>query len=242
MSKISVTHYLNTVLKPYIDEENGKETYFVYCRMTMNRRHYLIQSREFENDVFTIDEYAAFEKTDTAKQRFLREISAVIRMVSAQLQLIPQTFDTKLFTAVYQISYRQPMLYQTNSPELYHLIDKGNGYDILKKEFHNQPKPYYETAVRLSEIVVIYDDTERSGIEKRHCRFYEAFTNEHQNRIKNALEKENLPIRLERLNAYLFSTMIYFLCNLQHISNRNKYIYDNYKDYIKDFTYLEKDF
>jgi len=241
MSKISVTHYLNTTLKPFPRHKDGVEAYPVYFRINLNRKNHIAQSREFEDNQFTVDEFAAFEQTQEAQTRFKTETNAVIRLVAAQLYLIQKPFDTKLFTAVYQISHKTAMLYQDNSPRIIDIMDIGKNYDVIKKQYLETPKPYYEKALKVRNIVGMYDDTAQSGIKERLCSLYQILTDEHQTRIKTALEHENISIRIERLNPYLFSTFIWFICELWNVSNRNKYIYDNYKDYIKDFSYLEYD-
>lgn len=96
MGKITVKHYLNTNLKPYM--VRGDKYYTVYMLITVNRKSTKIPSKEFL-ELHTEAEFEELLSTDELD----REVKTVENIISALLPICNEEFDTLLFSAYYNL-------------------------------------------------------------------------------------------------------------------------------------------
>ncbi len=100
MGKITVKHYLNTNLKPYII--NGENYYSIYVLIRANRQNTKVKSKCFE-EYYTesdFEEIISNENTDDNK-RLKDEITALELIAELLLDMFGK-FDTVLYSAIFQ--------------------------------------------------------------------------------------------------------------------------------------------
>ena len=99
MGKITVKHYLNTNLKPYII--NGDKYFSIYVLVTANRQNTKVKSNAF-NEYYSEKDFAEIinpkNKIDLAAIR--NEETAIINIASLIISEL-EIFDTTLFAAIY---------------------------------------------------------------------------------------------------------------------------------------------
>ena len=99
MGKITVKHYLNTNLKPYII--NGAAYYSIYALVTANRQNTKVKSKVF-NEYYSESDFAEIS-SGTNKEDIsllLNEAKTIEVIVSVLISKI-NLFDTALFSALY---------------------------------------------------------------------------------------------------------------------------------------------
>ena len=148
MGKITVKHYLNTNLKPYII--NGEKYYTIYALVTANRQNTKVKSKVF-NEYYTENDF--IEITDeNSKEEYsmLQNEAKTIENIANELINKVEAFDTVLFSAIY--NYYQEIfvfdldiqiyqndktfvdLYEVNKNKLGIVIDKFFIKDFSIKE------------------------------------------------------------------------------------------------------------
>ena len=95
MGKITVKHYLNTNLKPYVI--NGEKYYSIYVLVTANRQNTKIKSVKF-NELYTEND---FEEIIAESNPYLIDEIAVITNISNLIIESLGEFDTSFFSALY---------------------------------------------------------------------------------------------------------------------------------------------
>lgn len=99
MGKITVKHYLNTNLKPYII--NGEKYYTIYALVTANRQNTKVKSNAF-NEYYTENDFK--EITDENNRDDFNTLQNEIKTIeNIANELISRigAFDTALFSAIY---------------------------------------------------------------------------------------------------------------------------------------------
>lgn len=96
MGKITVKHYLNTNLKPYM--VRGEKYFTVYMLITVNRKSTKIPSKEF-GELHTETE---FEELIISNELDY-EAKTVENLIATQLEVCNGDFDTQLFSAYYNL-------------------------------------------------------------------------------------------------------------------------------------------
>ncbi len=130
MSKITVKHYLNTNLKPYII--NGEKYYSIYVLVTANRQNTKVKSRAF-NEYYSEKDFAEIVSIDN--DLIVSETETIIN-IAELLILETESFDTTLFSAVYNyyqsiyifdLDIEQPLKYYKNiTKKQANLFNKNN--------------------------------------------------------------------------------------------------------------------
>jgi len=95
MGKITVKHYLNTNLKPYII--NGEKYYSIYILVTANRQNTRIKSVKF-SELYTENDFAEIIEEI---HPYLNDEIAVITNISHLIIDSLGEFDTSFFSALY---------------------------------------------------------------------------------------------------------------------------------------------
>lgn len=95
MGKITVKHYLNTNLKPYVI--NGEKYYSIYILVTANRQNTKIKSAKF-CELYTESD---FEEIIAESNTYLKDEIAVITNISNLIIESLGEFDASFFSALY---------------------------------------------------------------------------------------------------------------------------------------------
>ncbi len=99
MGKITVKHYLNTNLKPYII--NGDRYFSIYALVTANRQNTKVKSKAF-NEYYTENDFAEITNSDNKECIKIIENEAIIITNVANMLITEfNDFDTTLFAAIY---------------------------------------------------------------------------------------------------------------------------------------------
>ena len=119
MKKVTVKHYLNTNLKPYI--VRGEKYYTVYMLVTVNRKTTRIPSKEFE-ELHTEEE---FENEILPSEELQAEVKTVENIIKTQLAIDNDEFNTLLFSALYNFMPKYS-LSKADSDVMYHIADMND--------------------------------------------------------------------------------------------------------------------
>lgn len=98
MGKITVKHYLNTNLKPYIIR--GENYYSMYVMVVVNRKNTKVKSISFE-ELYTERD---FEDIQSVNDNLLTQEVAVIEKLCLLIQDVLGDFDTTFFSAYYSLT------------------------------------------------------------------------------------------------------------------------------------------
>lgn len=97
MGKITVKHYLNTNLKPYVVK--GEEYYSIYIMVVVNRKNTKVKSISFE-ELYTEKDFEEIQNEDSI---LLKEEVAVIEKICTFIQEIFGDFDASIFSSYYSM-------------------------------------------------------------------------------------------------------------------------------------------
>lgn len=97
MGKITVKHYLNVNLKPYVVK--GESYYSIYIMVVVNRKNTKIKSVSFE-ELYTEKDFEDIQNEDND---LLKQEVRVIENICTQIQDIFGDFDVSLFSAYYSL-------------------------------------------------------------------------------------------------------------------------------------------
>lgn len=99
MGKITVKHYLNTNLKPYII--NGAKYYTIYALVTASRQNTKVKSKAF-NEYYTENDFIEINNPENKEDySILKNEEIAITNIANLLMSELDGFDTTLFAAVY---------------------------------------------------------------------------------------------------------------------------------------------
>lgn len=99
MGKITVKHYLNTNLKPYII--NGDKYFSIYALVTANRQNTKVKSNAF-NEYYTEKDFEEISNPENSEDYEIIKNEEITIINIANLILSEfETFDTTLFAAIY---------------------------------------------------------------------------------------------------------------------------------------------
>ena len=97
MGKITVKHYLNVNLKPYVVK--GESYYSIYIMVVVNRKNTKVKSVSFE-ELYTEKD---FEEIQSEDNDLLKQEIRVIENICTQIQDTFGDFDASLFSAYYSL-------------------------------------------------------------------------------------------------------------------------------------------
>lgn len=99
MGKITVKHYLNTNLKPYII--NGDRYFSIYALVTANRQNTKVKSKAF-NEYYTESDFKEITNPENKEDfEIIEKESITIAKIANLLIEELNDFDTSLFAAIY---------------------------------------------------------------------------------------------------------------------------------------------
>lgn len=97
MGKITVKHFLNTNLKPYLI--NGDKYFSIYALVTANRQNTKVKSKVF-NEYYTESDFSDIIKSKEDKETLKYEKSAIINIADMIIMQLDK-FDTTFFSAIF---------------------------------------------------------------------------------------------------------------------------------------------
>lgn len=123
MGKITVKHYLNTNLKPYLI--NGERYFSIYALVTANRQNTKVKSKAF-NEYYTEKDFAELTSPDNLEdaETIKHEETTIINIVNLLVQEF-ESFDTTLFAAVYSY-YQNIYVFELDFNHCFNQWDKKN--------------------------------------------------------------------------------------------------------------------
>lgn len=120
MGKITVKHYLNTNLKPYII--NGDKYYSMYVLITVNRQNTKIKSNKF-NEYYTENDFNEIINNKEDEKLLFDEVITIQNIVSQMIKFT-DSFDTLLLSAIYNF-YKNIFIFDIDIQ-----IYKNNNLDV----------------------------------------------------------------------------------------------------------------
>ena len=135
MGKITVKHYLNTNLKPYVI--NKENYYSIYMLVTVNRKNTKIKSLAFSEYYSEKDFEEIINPNNKEDFELLRSEADTITKIIELLNTINDDFDTTLFAAIY--NYFPEIYVFEIDLESIHYHENGKKYVVnLYKEDKNK--------------------------------------------------------------------------------------------------------
>ena len=119
MGKITVKHYLNTNLKPYVI--NGEKYFSIYALVTANRQNTKIKSKAF-NEYYTENDFKEISNPENKEDyNTLKNEEDTIMSIASLIVDEIGLFDTTLFAGVY--NYFQSIYVYDLDVEMYQIED-----------------------------------------------------------------------------------------------------------------------
>ncbi|WP_028123266.1 hypothetical protein [Epilithonimonas tenax] len=172
MGKITIKHFLNTNLKPYVI--NKQNYYSIYLLITGQRKTTKVKSIVF-NEYYSENDFETIFNSDNLEDNNLieNEINS-IKIISEFVVNELKEFDTNFLTAYYNFS---------------------NTIDIWKTD--NQIFSYNEDKIDLYDSTknnagIILDDLKNKFTDIRGVSLYEFFNKENQNKALQILKKQKV--------------------------------------------------
>ncbi|MBE7696884.1 hypothetical protein [Tenacibaculum finnmarkense] len=241
-SKITVKHYLNTNLKPYII--NDVKHYSVYLMLVAHRKNTKVKSIAFDNYYSESVFSEIINSKDTYDQDLIRNEITALTLISEITINELKEFDTAFITSYFKYSSKN-------------FIDSlAQGIDILNQNSKNQISCFIN-CLHLNSCFLDYTSLEYISILDF---FGYKIQNLLKNYFKNELNSKDCIKDIELFNKHMFysslkrfektiiKTKNYYLIEkysnsfnkISNIECRNKQKYYESKDYLEDLKNLEK--
>lgn len=226
MGKITIKHFLNTNLKPYVI--NKQNYYSIYVLITANRKTTKIKSLIFDEYYTENDFEDIFNSEENEDKNLIKnEISAIEIITEISIEVLNE-FNTAFVTAF--INFSNTISVWKPDVELY--TGENNLYQ--KNNF---------LGVEIDTIFLLLTSTTM----KDEITIFEFYSAENQNKIIQHLQDKNIKepkILLQDINKILFYTSMEFFewyiegsKKNSELKNRFFVLFDDYKNLIK--SYLE---
>ena len=224
MSKITIKHFLNTNLKPYII--NKQNYYTIYLLITANRKTTKLKSLVFD-EYYTENDFEEIFNSDSRADRQMieNELNAINIIAEVTIEALAE-FNTSFLTAY---------------------INFSNSISVWKPDVElkiNKKSTFANNSIFNIGIDSIYTEIGKD----KEITIFEFFNLESQNIAMKLLEKNNIknPITVLRdINKIIFYTSIeYFRWYVEgnkknsDLINRFYLLFDNHKEMIT--KYLEE--
>lgn len=225
MGKITVKHYLNTNLKPYI--VRGESYYSIYIMIVVNRKNTKVKSITFE-ELYTEKD---FEEILNEDNDLLRQEIIAIENLCLLIQDTIGIFDTSFFSAYY-----------TSMHDLF--VDTID-YELANINFWNKER----NKLGLSISDFVFGDFSFS-INKTHgMDMFTWFSEMGQKELYKYLKSQNIPDGIElctnMLNKFTFLGSLNSFGNKLKGSKKGMELYDKFSVVIQDgqwqYSYELKD-
>lgn len=224
MGKITVKHYLNTNLKPYIIK--GENYYSIYVMVVINRKNTKVKSISFE-ELYTEND---FEEIQNENNDMIKQEIAVIENVCLLTQNFLGDFDASFFSAYYSFLHDifiDEIDFELYKAPNYHLFSgKNNKLNIAMEPF-------------------IFGDFSLSVNKTHGMDLFTWFSENGQSELSNYLRREaatNIQDCIGILNKYVFLGSMNALSLKLQETKKGREIYDKYSDSILyDFDFYAQE-
>ena len=219
MGKITVKHYLNTNLKPYIIR--GERYYSIYALVSANRQNTKVKSNAFNEYYSEKDFEEIFNPENREDYEVLRNEEITISNIAGLIVGELQSFDTALFAAIYNyyqniyifdIDIETSGKYYLEHPQSVNLFVRDkNKAGVCLSDFFNEPFSLGENQSAGMSIYTWYSDLSqqelRKFLEKAGCALDIEKTVEILNKIVfyKSFDKLNMILRGSRKHESLIS-------------------------------------
>lgn len=217
MGKITVKHYLNTNLKPYVIR--SENYYSMYVMVVVNRKNTKVKSISFE-ELYTEND---FEEIQSDSDGLLIQEIAVIEKLCSLIQDVLGDFDTTFFSAYY--SLMKDIFIDSIDFEK-HARNKFNIWD----EMHKNNK------MNLAIESFVFGDFSL-GINKTHgMDMFTWYSLTGQEKLCNYLKEKNIQGDISQITLML--NKLVFLGSMEafsmklHESKKGKELYKKYSETI----------
>lgn len=219
MGKITVKHYLNTNLKPYIIR--SENYYSMYIMVVVNRKNTKVKSISFE-ELYTESD---FEDIQSDSDSLLTQEIVVIENLCLLIQDVLGDFDTTFFSAYY--SLMKDIFIDSVDFEV---CANGN-FNIWDEEHKNNK-------MGLAIESFVYGDFSLS-INKTHgMDMFTWYSPTGQERLLDYLKKQNvcgdIPQIISVLNKLVFLGSMEAFSQKLHENKKGRELYEKYSQIIDD--------
>jgi len=199
MGKITVKHYLNTNLKPYII--NGEKYFSIYLLVTVNRQTTKVKSVYYKEYYSEKDFQDITEKTNIEDLEVINNEEITVKNLIEMIIQELSTFDSVLFSCIYNY-------YQT-----IHIFDidiqladiEGENKTVLKVDLFDKNK----NSAGLSLDTLLIKPFSLLENEANGMSLFTWFSNFGQIELRNFLVEENCLMDIEK-TIYLLNKIVFF--------------------------------
>lgn len=213
MGKITVKHYLNVNLKPYIVK--GENYYSMYIMVIVNRKSTKVKSISFE-ELYTEKDFEDIQNEDND---LLNQEITVIDNICGLIQDVFREFDATMFSSYYSL-LKDMFIGDVDFEAEYNLWDKKNN------------------SIGLDMSSFVYGDFSL-GINRTHgMDLFTWYSEIGQKNLFSFLEKEkikcDLPKFINQLNKMVFLGSMDTFSKKLHESKKGRDLFDKYSDTIEN--------
>ena len=215
MGKITVKHYLNVNLKPYI--VRGESYYSMYIMVIVNRKSTNVKSISF-TELYTEEDFSEIIEEDNF---LLKQEISVIENICSLIVDTFHTFDASLFS-------------------LYYSSLKSIFVDSLDLEIDSQTYFNYYMSQNIINIHdFIFDEYALKKNETHGLDLFEWFSEEGQKHISKVLINNRLlpNDHIEILNKYVFLASLIPFSDILNDTKKGREIYKKYSHTMNDGYY-----
>lgn len=222
MKKITVKHFLNTNLKPYII--NGEKYYSVYLMVIADRQNTKLKSYAF-NEYYSESDFDEILSSVNEEDALLihNEIETITKLVSMLIDSI-EIFDTSLFSAIYNF-FPSIFVFELD-------LDASPIFEVdgvkCKVDLYN--KDYNKLHIAIDQFF-IYDFSLKEN-NKHGMSIYTYFSPKGQSELQSFLTTNSVNIdideAIEYLNKLVFFKSLEKLSWILRGSNKYEKLLDKY--------------
>jgi len=217
MGKITVKHYLNTNLKPYIIR--GENYYSIYALVIVNRKNTKVKSINFE-EIYTEKDFEDIILEDDLQQ----EISVIEKICMLILDVL-RDFDTTFFS-LYYTHVKNIFVGDIEFEE--GADDKYNIWDGLAKK----------NKLNLGLDDFTYGDFSLSINKTKGMDIYTWYSKKGQMELSQYLQEEkvigDIVENIQMLNKLVFLGSLQTFSEKLHETKKGKELYDKYSDILEN--------
>jgi len=213
MGKITVKHYLNVNLKPYIVK--GENYYSMYIMVIVNRKSTKVKSISFE-ELYTEKDFEDIQNEDND---LLNQENTVIENICGLIQEVFRGFDVTMFSSYYSLM-KEMFIDDVDFEESFNILDKK------------------KNVIGLDISSFVYGDFSL-GVNKTHgMDLFTWYSDTGQKKLLSFLKEERVTCNLQDL-IYQLNKMV-FLGSMEVFSKKlceskkGRDLFDKYSDTIEN--------
>lgn len=194
MGKISIKHFLNTNLKPYII--NKQNYYSIYVLITAQRKTTKVKSITF-NEYYTESDFNDIFSSESNDDKIMIENEThAINIISELVINELQEFDTNFLTAFYNFS---------NTVDIWKIDNQIFTYNNVQIDLFDSKKN--SAGISIDNIKLIFT-------KARGLTLFEFYNKQNQEKAKNELQKQSVKNIEDALNdinkSFFYRSMEFF--------------------------------